>query len=69
MGVLEELREHRLRRPDGRTVAWTEWGAPDGVPLLRHFHRGYEYSVIMQARARDREPWAKKRADCLAVGD
>jgi pimeloyl-ACP methyl ester carboxylesterase len=35
MTVLEELRERRLVRPDGRTVAWTEWGAPDGLPLLR----------------------------------
>jgi len=35
MGVLDELREGRLVRPDGRTVAWTEWGPPDGVPLLR----------------------------------
>jgi pimeloyl-ACP methyl ester carboxylesterase len=29
------LTEHRLSRPDGRTVAWTEWGDPRGVPLLR----------------------------------
>jgi pimeloyl-ACP methyl ester carboxylesterase len=33
--VLEELREGRLTRPDGRVVAWTEWGPPDGLPLLR----------------------------------
>ena len=33
--VLDELTEHRLTRPDGRTVAWTEWGPPDGLPLLR----------------------------------
>ena len=33
MTVLDELSEHRLTRPDGRTVAWTEWGRPDGVPF------------------------------------
>ena len=35
MGVLDELTDRRLTRPDGRTVAWTEWGDPAGVPLLR----------------------------------
>jgi pimeloyl-ACP methyl ester carboxylesterase len=33
--VLEGIREGRLQRPDERTVAWTEWGRPNGVPLLR----------------------------------
>lgn len=28
-------REGRLTRPDGRTVAWTETGVPDGRPVLR----------------------------------
>jgi pimeloyl-ACP methyl ester carboxylesterase len=35
VGVLDELRERRLTRPDGRIVAWTEWGPPEGIPLLR----------------------------------
>ncbi|QYJ03680.1 alpha/beta hydrolase [Nocardioides panacisoli] len=30
-----ELRERSLTRPDGRTVAWTEYGDPAGQPLLR----------------------------------
>lgn len=33
--VLDGVRDRRLQRPDGRTVAWTEWGDPAGVPLLR----------------------------------
>src|SRR3954465_15579801 len=33
--VLDGVRDLRLHRPDGRTVAWTEWGPDDGVPLLR----------------------------------
>ncbi|MGI8693543.1 MAG: alpha/beta fold hydrolase [Geodermatophilaceae bacterium] len=35
MSVLDELTERRITRSDGRTVAWTEWGPPDGTPLLR----------------------------------
>src|SRR3954469_18138024 len=33
--VLDGVRDLRLHRPDGRTVAWTEWGPDDAVPLLR----------------------------------
>jgi pimeloyl-ACP methyl ester carboxylesterase len=33
--VLDGVQDLRLHRPDGRTVAWTEWGPADGVPLLR----------------------------------
>jgi pimeloyl-ACP methyl ester carboxylesterase len=33
--VLDGVRERRLERPDGRTVAFTEWGDPSGTPLLR----------------------------------
>jgi pimeloyl-ACP methyl ester carboxylesterase len=29
--------EHRVRTPDGRTIAVAEWGDPDGVPLIS-FH-------------------------------
>jgi len=35
MSVLDELTERRITRSDGRTGAWTEWGPPDGTPLLR----------------------------------
>jgi hypothetical protein len=34
-GLLDGVREGRLQRPDGRTVAWSEWGQSDGVPVLR----------------------------------
>ncbi len=30
-----DVSDHRLERPDGRTVAWSESGVPDGRPLLR----------------------------------
>ena len=30
-----DVREGRLVRPDGRTVAWSECGVPDGEPVLR----------------------------------
>ena len=33
--VLDGVRDRRLRRPDGRTVAFSEWGDPSGTPLLR----------------------------------
>jgi pimeloyl-ACP methyl ester carboxylesterase len=56
VGVLEELRERRLRRPDGRTVAWTEWGPSDGVPLLRlPGTPGCRWSVRS-----DPTPWAER---------
>ena len=54
--VLDELTEHRIARPDGRTVAWTEWGAPDGVPLLRvPGTPGCRWSVRS-----DTAPWAER---------
>jgi pimeloyl-ACP methyl ester carboxylesterase len=28
------LRDETLRRPDGRRLAWAEWGRPDGAPAL-----------------------------------
>jgi pimeloyl-ACP methyl ester carboxylesterase len=56
VGVLQELSEGRLRRPDGRIVAWTEWGAPDGVPLLRlPGTPGCRWSVRS-----DTTPWAER---------
>lgn len=33
--VLDGVRDRRLERPDGRTVAFSEWGDPSGTPLLR----------------------------------
>ena len=33
--LLDGVSEGSLQRPDGRTVAWTEWGSADGVALLR----------------------------------
>lgn len=33
--VLEGVRDRRIERMDGRTVAFTEWGDPSGTPLLR----------------------------------
>jgi len=33
--VLDGVRERRIERPDGRVVAFTEWGDPSGTPLLR----------------------------------
>ena len=32
---MSDVREGSLVRPDGRTVAWTEWGEPDGFPVVR----------------------------------
>jgi pimeloyl-ACP methyl ester carboxylesterase len=54
--VLEGVREGRTRRPDGRVVAWCEWGPVDGVPLLRvPGTPGSRHSM----RA-DRTPWAER---------
>lgn len=48
--------EGRLTVPDGRTVAWTEWGEPDGQVLLRvPGTPGSRWSV----RA-DTTPWAQR---------
>lgn len=56
MTVLEELREGRLTRPDGRVVAWTEWGPPDGTALLRvPGTPGCRFSVRS-----DPAPWAER---------
>jgi pimeloyl-ACP methyl ester carboxylesterase len=56
MTVLDELREGRLTRPDGRVVAWTEWGPPDGRPLLRvPGTPGCRFSVRS-----DTTPWAER---------
>jgi pimeloyl-ACP methyl ester carboxylesterase len=35
--AIPEHLEHRVRTPDGRTVAVAEWGDPNGLPLIA-FH-------------------------------
>jgi pimeloyl-ACP methyl ester carboxylesterase len=51
--LLDGIRDGRLKRPDGRVVAWSEFGDPDGFPLLRvPGTPGCRYSL----RA-DRTPW------------
>lgn len=48
--------DRALTRPDGRTVAWTEWGEAQGEPLLRiPGTPGSRWSV----RA-DTSPWAQR---------
>jgi pimeloyl-ACP methyl ester carboxylesterase len=54
--VLEGVRDLKLQRPDGRVVAWSEFGDEDGVPLLRvPGTPGCRYSL----RA-DRTPWTQR---------
>lgn len=55
-GIREGLIERRLERPDARTVAWTEWGRPDGTPLVRM--PGTPGSRLM-TRA-DKSPWIER---------
>lgn len=51
-----DVSDHRLTRPDGRTIAWTEWGDPAGRPLLRvPGTPGCRWSI----RA-DRSAWAER---------
>jgi pimeloyl-ACP methyl ester carboxylesterase len=53
---LDGVRDHFLTRPDGRVVAWTECGPPDGLPLLRvPGTPGCRLSI----RA-DRTPWERR---------
>jgi len=33
--IFHDVTDHSAVMPDGRTVAWTTWGEPAGVPLLR----------------------------------
>jgi pimeloyl-ACP methyl ester carboxylesterase len=54
--LLPGVREGQRERPDGRTVAWSEWGSRDGVPMLRvPGTPGCRYSL----RA-DRRPWEER---------
>ena len=51
---MSDVREASLVRPDGRTVAWTEWG--DGFPVLRvPGTPGSRWSVYAK-----REVWAER---------
>ncbi|HTW99901.1 MAG TPA: alpha/beta hydrolase [Acidimicrobiales bacterium] len=54
--VLEGVRELTLERPDGRVVAWSEFGDESGLPLVRvPGTPGCRFSL----RA-DRTPWSRR---------
>jgi pimeloyl-ACP methyl ester carboxylesterase len=52
-----DVTDHRITRPDGRVVAWSESGVPDGRPILRV--PGTPGSRLF-LRA-DRTPWFERR--------
>ena len=52
-----DVTDHRISRPDGRIVAWSESGVPDGRPILRV--PGTPGSRLF-LRA-DRTPWFERR--------
>lgn len=61
--LLDGVTEGRAERPDGRTVAWTEWGPSDGTPLLRvPGTPGSRYSI----RA-DRTSWADRNLRAITT--
>jgi pimeloyl-ACP methyl ester carboxylesterase len=54
--VLAGVRDRRLERPDGRIVAWSEFGDEAGLPLLRvPGTPGCRYSLRV-----DRAPWTQR---------
>jgi pimeloyl-ACP methyl ester carboxylesterase len=54
--VLDGVRDLRLERPDGRIVAWSEFGDTEGLPMLRvPGTPGCRFSI----RA-DRTPWVQR---------
>ena len=56
MDAVTEPRDTSMTVRDGRTVAWTDWGEPDGAPLLRvPGTPGCRWSVRV-----DRTPWAER---------
>ncbi|MGC8634995.1 MAG: alpha/beta hydrolase [Candidatus Limnocylindrales bacterium] len=57
------LRDERLVRPDGRTVAWSECGVPGGRPLLRL--PGTPGSRL--APRADETPWIERNLRVLTV--
>jgi len=55
-GLGDDVSDHRLTRPDGRIVAWSESGVPGGRPVLRvPGTPGSRFSL----RA-DRTPWIER---------
>jgi pimeloyl-ACP methyl ester carboxylesterase len=60
---MDDVREGRLTRPDGRIVAWTECGPRDGRPLLRlPGTPGSRFSLRP-----DRTPWHKRGLRMITV--
>ncbi len=60
---MDSVREERVVRPDGRVVAWTEHGTPEGLPLLRlPGTPGSRYSFPA-----DRRPWAERGLRVIIV--
>jgi pimeloyl-ACP methyl ester carboxylesterase len=60
---LHGVRDGRLERPDGRIVAWSEFGPEDGLPLLRvPGTPGSRYSM----RA-DRTAWAERNVRAITT--
>ena len=56
MDAATEPRDASMTVRDGRTVAWTDWGDADGIPLLRvPGTPGCRWSVRV-----DRTPWAER---------
>jgi pimeloyl-ACP methyl ester carboxylesterase len=61
--VLDGVRDFTLERPDGRVVAWSEFGDEDGLPLLRvPGTPGCRYSL----RA-DRTPWTQRHLRAITT--
>jgi pimeloyl-ACP methyl ester carboxylesterase len=56
MDAVTPPRDASMTVRDGRTVAWTDWGDPDGIPLLRvPGTPGCRWSVRV-----DRTPWQER---------
>jgi pimeloyl-ACP methyl ester carboxylesterase len=61
--AFHDIADRSAVMPDGRTVAWTAWGDPGGVPLLRvPGTPGSRYSI----RA-DRTPWRDRNLQVLTT--
>jgi len=61
--VLDGVRDRRLTRPDGRVVAWTDWGPAAGTPLLRvPGTPGSRFTI----RA-DRSPWVERNLRAITT--
>src|SRR5215213_4475525 len=55
-GFLDGVLERQLVRPDGRVVAWSEWGDPGGRPVLRV----PGMPACRYAIRADRTPWIER---------